>query len=93
MGGKWSTASGKSGTISEEPIDLAAGEAGEWFEHNFENGGWRIHLPPQARVKWPVLPHNQYVKDGKAKTEEGRIVITLPFDKDLLIQEVSVEVP
>jgi hypothetical protein len=89
MGGKWATASGKSGTISEEPIDLAAGEAGEWFEHN----GWRIRIPPQATVKWPVLPHNQYVKDGKAKTEEGRIVITLPFTKDRLVQEASVEVP
>ena len=54
---------------------------------------WRVHIPPQAKIKWPVLPHNQYVKDGKAKPEEGRIVVTLPFDKDLLTQEVTVEVP
>jgi hypothetical protein len=89
MGKTWSTASGKTGKISDEPIDLKPGEAGDWFEH----GGWRIHIPANASVRWPVLPHNQYVKDGKAKTDEGRIVITLPFDEHVLTQEVTVEVP
>ena len=89
MGGKWATASGKSGKLGDEPIDLKAGEAGEWFEHD----GARVHIPPQATIKWPVLPHNQYVKDGHAEVKEGRIVITLPFERDLLKQEVTVEVP
>ena len=89
MGAKWSTASGKSGTLGDEPIELAAGEAGEWFSHK----GWRVYLPKNASVRWPVLPHNQYVKDGKAKTEEGRIVVTLPFADDSLEQEIKVEVP
>src|SRR5207248_1791144 len=89
VGGPWSTASGKSVKLSADPINLAAGDAGEWFGHH----GLRIPSPPRATVRWPVLPHNQYVKDGKAATEEGRIVVTLPFDKELLTQEVTVEVP
>jgi hypothetical protein len=89
MGTAWSTESGQSGKVSDEPIELKAGEAGAWFAHN----GWRIHIPPQATIKWPVLPHNQYVKDGHAEAKEGRIVITLPFAADALKQEVAVEVP
>ena len=89
LGGEWKTASGKSGKLSEEPIKLAAGEAGDWFEHN----GWRIYIPQNATIQWPVLPHNQYVKDGKAEVKDARIVVTLPFDKERLKQEVTVEVP
>jgi hypothetical protein len=89
MGEQWSTASGKSGTLSEQPIHLMAGEAGAWFGHH----GWRIYLPAGATVQWPVLPHNQYVKDGKAETKDGRIVVTIPFPDGTLTQEVKVEVP
>ncbi len=89
IGEEWSTASGKSGKLSEEAIDLKAGECGEWFGHR----GFRIHIPATASVKWPVLPHNQYVKDGHAEAKEGRIVITLPFSDEVLAQEVSIEVP
>jgi hypothetical protein len=89
MGEEWSTASGKKGKLSDAPINLAAGEAGEWFAHH----GWRIYLPPGASVQWPVLPHNQYVKDGKAETKEGRIVVSVPFPSGTLTQEVKVEVP
>ena len=86
MKAKWRTASGKSGTLSGTPISLAAGEAGEWFEL----GGWRITVPPQASLAWPVLPHNPYTKDGHAEAKEGRIVMTLPFDSD--VKQYSVEV-
>lgn len=89
LGGAWSTASGKSGTISGESFTLGPGESGDWFAHH----GWRVHLPAQAIVQWPVLPHNQYVKDGHAEPKDGRIVVTLPFTKDLLRQEITVEVP
>jgi hypothetical protein len=89
FGQEWKTASGKSGKLSDEPIHLAAGEAGGWFEHH----GWRVRIPKDASIDWPVLPHNQYVKDGHAEAKEGRIVITLPFDRDTLTQEVTVEVP
>lgn len=89
FGEAWTTASGKSAKLSDKPIHLAAGEAGDWFGHH----GWRIHIPANATIDWPVLPHDQYVKTGNAKPKEGRIVVTLPFDAAHLTQEVSVEVP
>jgi hypothetical protein len=88
MKGSWKTQSGKSGMLGE-PIVLAAGEAGAWFEHN----GARVSLPPQAAVTWPVLPHNPYRKDGRAEPGEARIVITLPFGPDVLSHQLTVAVP
>jgi hypothetical protein len=89
LGEEWTTESGKSGKLSDDPIKLGPGEAGKWFGHH----GWRIDLPKDATVQWPVLPHNQYVKDGHAETKEGRIIVTLPFDQTTLSQEVDLEVP
>lgn len=89
MGQDWETASGKTGKLGSEPFRLGPGEAGAWLAHN----GWRISLPPGASVVWPVLPHNPYKKDGSAAPQEGRIVVILPFDANVLRQEVTVEVP
>ena len=44
-------------------------------------------------MQWPVLPHNQYVKDGHAEAKDARIVVTLPFTKTKLEQQIIVEVP
>jgi hypothetical protein len=89
VGGRWSTASGKSGKLGEEPFKLTSEECGGWFEHH----GWRVYFPPGATIQWPVLPHNQYAKDGSAPLRDGRIVVTLPFTKELLSQEIRVQVP
>jgi len=88
MKGKWSTESGKSGKLTNEPINLGPGEAGKWIEHR----GVRISLPPQASITWPVLPHNPYTKDGHAEASEGRLVITLPFAPDVLKHELTIGV-
>ena len=85
---EWKTESGKSGKLGKEPIALAPGEAGEWFEHH----GVRISIPPAASITWPVLPHNPYTKDGHAEADEGRIVITLPFAADLMKHELTIGV-
>ncbi len=85
----WSTASDKTGKLSDQAIKLTTEDTGGWFQHD----GWRVNLPAGATVQWPVLPHNQYVKDGHAETREGRIVVTLPFSRDVLRQEIVVEVP
>ena len=45
----------------------------------------------RSAVLWPALPHNPYRKDGRAEAEEGRIVVTLPFSRDVLRQEVMVK--
>lgn len=88
MGEAWKTGSGKSGTLSAKPIHLGPGEAGGWFEHH----GWRIHIPANSSIDWPVLPHDQYVKTGDATAKDGLIVVTLPFDAATHTQEVSVEI-
>ena len=81
------TASGKSGALNAKEFELAPGEAGEWFEH----GGWRVSVPPEATINWPVLPHNPYTKDGHAEPREGRIVMTLPFSRDVMKYEIVIE--
>ena len=88
MKAKWRTASGKAGSLTAAPITLAPGEAGEWFEL----GAWRINVPPQATITWPVLPHNPYTKDGHAEPREGRIVMTLPFGRNASSYEIRVNV-
>jgi hypothetical protein len=85
--GAWKTASA-SGTLGETPIRLTAAEAGGFFEHN----GWHISLPPGSSLQWPVLPHDQYKKDGAATVDEGRIVVSLPLDAERKSQEVSVRI-
>jgi hypothetical protein len=85
--GKWATASGKGGTLSNDAIDFKAGEAGEWFAHR----GFRINIPKDATITWPALPHNPYAKDGKPEVRDGRIVITLPFSADVTRQEITVQ--
>jgi len=89
VGEKWSTASGKSGVFGDDKIDLKAGAAGEWFGGE----GWKIHLPPQASITWPVMDYNSYVKDGHSSTLRARTVISLPFERDRLQQQVIVDVP
>jgi hypothetical protein len=87
LGEKWQTASGKSGTLSEQPFRLAPGEAGAWLAHH----GWRISLPKEAAVIWPALPFNPYRKDGAAKADEGLIVIVLPFGEAARRHELAIE--
>lgn len=78
MGKAWSTAAGKSGTLSDEAITLKSGEAGAWVQLDRV----RVALPTDAEIAWPVLPHNQYRKDGHAEPKEGRVVISLPLSNE-----------
>jgi hypothetical protein len=88
LGEAWETDSGQRGTLGNASFEFTQGQAGAWFAHH----GWRVALPPDATVTWPVLPHNPYRKDGRAETAEARIVITLPFERDVTRQEITVEV-
>lgn len=74
MGQAVTSASGKRAEFSGQPFTWTGGAAGEWIEL----AGVRLVLPPRASVRWPVLPHNPYRKDGRAGPEEGRLVIDLP---------------
>jgi len=73
----------------DQPIQLSSGETlslredeirktfdtAAWITH----AGWRLSIPRDARLVWPVLPHNPYRKQGDATIEEARIVVALPF--------------
>jgi len=66
--------SGEKSELSEEPIQWTASAPGTWIEYN----GAKILLPPSSTVRWPLLPHDPYKKDGRATPDEGRIVIDAP---------------
>lgn len=89
LGESWHTASGRQQKLGDEPFELAPGEAGRWFAHH----GWRVSLPDSATVLWPVLPHNPYRKDGRAVPAEGRIVIALPFSRNVRWHQLTIESP
>jgi hypothetical protein len=39
----------------------------------------QLHLPARATVRWPVLPHDPYRKDGRADPADGRMVVDVPL--------------
>jgi len=43
---------------------------------------WQLTIPSEAKIKWPVLPHNPYTDNGHAETEEGRLVFSLPLSAE-----------
>ncbi len=87
-GETWRTASGRRGVFGKEPVWFGPGETGAWFEHH----GWRISIPPEATVSWPVLPHNPYRKDGFAGMDEGLLVAVLPFSDQIHSYELTVDI-
>jgi hypothetical protein len=72
IGENWETAV-STGVLDESPIRLTARECGGWFAHH----GWRLMLPDNAVVQWPVRPHNPYTKDGSAPLDDARIIVTI----------------
>ena len=80
------SASGRSTAVGEGKVAWKASEAGAWIEHRKV----RYSVPASSTVLWPVLPHNPYRKDGRADTDEGRIVLDVPLAAGA--QKVTVEV-
>lgn len=82
------TALGAIKHLKTEQFVLSAEESGGWISH----AGWRVSLPPGSKAVWPALPHNPYVKDGAAKPEEGRIVVSLPFSAAVREHTVTITI-
>lgn len=72
IGEKWETALA-SGRLDENPWTMTATECGGWFGHH----GWRLTLPDDATVHWPVYPHNPYTKDGSTTLDDARVVVSI----------------
>ena len=81
------TVKGVEKALGDEAFTIS--DAGGWIAHN----GWKLTLPKEASVTWPVLPHNPYRKDGSATIGEARLVVSLPFppDKAEYVVTLSVE--
>lgn len=88
MGKPWRTAAGASGKLTTDAIHLAADKSGGWFQH----GSWRVLMPEGSHLDWPILPHDQYKKDGSAEANIGKLVLTLPFEKAGDKQLVEVQI-
>jgi len=87
--GKVARADGKAVVLGGDAFAWPAGAFGQWIEH----AGFRLNVPTAAGVRWPVLPHNPYRKDGRAEASEGRLVIDLPFSSEGGEQRIGVEIP
>jgi len=70
------TAAGGVFSLSEKTLDIRAEDAGGWIE--FE--GWRITLPPGAKIVFPVYPFEPDDRNGKASLQEGRGVLSFPLN-------------
>lgn len=88
LGETLETAGGTKTILGSEPIELAPEQVGGSVTH----AGWRLRLPASTSLRWPVLPHNPYRKDGRAAPAEGRIVIRIPFDQDHRAHRVAIEI-
>jgi hypothetical protein len=82
------TAAGTSALLTAAPLLLPPEQLGAWVSHH----GCRLYLPSNASLRWPLLPHNPYRKDGHAEPEEGRVSITLPLGTSHPKQLIRLEV-
>lgn len=57
-----------------------------------QHAGWRLDLPPGARLRWPCKAHNPYRKTGHSSLDEARLVVEMPFDRDHTRYEFSLAV-
>lgn len=89
MGKPITSAGGGEAKIGQEVIQWPAEKVGGMVSH----AGCQWHVPPTATLHWPALPHNPYRKDGRATTEEGLIVISIPLDAGNERHVITIEVP
>ncbi len=83
------TAGGQKVTLGDAPLGLPSDGLGRWLTH----AGWRLSVPEGSDLRWPVLPHNPYRKDGRASPAEGRIVVQVPLDRQHAERQFVIEVP
>lgn len=75
LGATLTGASGRQVKLGPETFDWSAAELGNSFDY----AGFRLSVPPGARLVWPKSRHNPYKKDGSSGLEDARLVLCLPF--------------
>ncbi len=69
------SATGNSYATGQEKLDLTAAISGGWLQQ----GRWRIHMPPDSRLQWPIAPFNPYAADGAGPLDEAAAVLSVPL--------------
>ncbi|MCC6165672.1 MAG: hypothetical protein IT329_00455, partial [Caldilineaceae bacterium] len=57
------------------PVAVASAAAGGWLSH----GAWRVQLPPDSRLTWPISPFNPYAAQGEGPLDEAAAVLSVPL--------------
>jgi hypothetical protein len=87
LAARWRWEAQKHGTLGKTPVHLSAATPS-----TFSLDGWSVTIPAGASLDWPVLPYDQYVKDGTAPLSQGRIVVTIPLGRTPRQQTVTLHV-
>jgi hypothetical protein len=61
--------------LGEARLELSDEETGGWIRHH----GWKMRVPPQSRLMWPVFPFNPYANGPETSLEQAVGVLTVPI--------------
>lgn len=88
MGETIKTGEGRAYKLDDETISVEPAE----LKGSLLYANCKLTLPQVTGLYWPALPHNPYVRDGRAKIHEGRIELRMPFSQDRLEHRVLLSV-
>ena len=75
LGEMLKTASGRTFTLSAERLELEPSAIGGWIRHH----GWLLKTDPQARLVWPIYPHNPYTNSPERNPENAVGALSVPL--------------
>ncbi len=69
------TGAGRKATLDETGIAWGEGEIGGWIRHH----GWKLYLPPEATLTWPVYPFNPYRNGPETELKWAVGTVSVPL--------------
>ena len=60
--------------LGDKRIEMAPDQIGGWVRHR----GWKLAVPPTARLVWPILPFNPYKNAPETDMRHAVGVLTVP---------------
>lgn len=83
------TGAGRTYSLTNERVRLGAADTDGWIAHH----GWRILMPEQSTIEWPVLPFNPYAADGAAPLTDAKAILRVPVSTDPVTVTLVVDNP
>ena len=76
---------------TELPTDMSGWsvddrQTGGWVIHR----GWRISMPHNSTLTWPVYPFNPYAADGAAPIEEAVAILSIPLGASPTVTTIEI---